>query len=462
MADHLAALCRPTPAAAPAFHLDPLSAFARSGASPGPVESHLVSAATTAVRLAGHLPNASLFLASGRPAHEAGGGEAQELGLALAAALAYAKAGTRAGLSMERAFRGIVLGLSADADTFVTIAKLRAARALWARLTAACGVEGAQAVIEARSSRRMLAAVDPWVNLLRLTAAGFGAALGGADAVILDAFTDPLGLPTAFARRQARNTQLVLMEEAHLGRVADPAAGSGYVESLTDQLARAGWAVFQAIERQGGVVRALESGAFQAEVAAVRDRRLQDVARRKAGLIGVSEFPNLSEAVVAVEDADPAVFARPAPTVRLPGPDSGCEPLAPIRWAEPFERLRGRDASRPVRAYVAALGPAAEHAARIGFTRNLLGAGGVDAAVGPPDGYDGAPAAVLAGADERYAAEALQTARALKARGARLVLLAGRPGPREAEFKDAGVDGYVYAGGDALAALERVHAAQAD
>jgi methylmalonyl-CoA mutase len=453
-ADWLAEAAARTPEAPLALHMDPIGAFAVSGASPGPAESHLVSAATVGARLSQTFPNATAFLASGRAAHEAGGSEAQELGFAAASALAYARALARAGLPIGEAFRRIVLGLSADADYFVTIAKLRAARAIWGRLTTACGAES-PAVVEARSSARMLAQVDPWVNMLRLTAAGLGAAAGGADALVLDAFTDAIGLPTAFARRQARNTQLVLMEEAHLGRVADPAGGAGLIESLTDEFARAGWSFMQAIEAQGGVLRALEGGFIAAEVAKARDLRRAEYARRKAGLIGVSEFPNLSEAAVAVEAVEPATFARSAPSGPLPGPASACEPLAPIRWAEPFEQLRERGLAAQSRVYLAVLGPVAEHAARAGFARNVLAVGGMITAEGAPEAWDGARLTVLCGSDERYAAEAAEAARALKARGAPRVWLAGRPGEQEAALRAAGVDAFIFAGADVLETLEQ-------
>ena len=233
-AEWLGAVAKASPNALVRFHLDPLSAYAEAGASPGPIEAHLAAAAAVAQGLAETYPKAPLFLASGRAVHEAGGGEAGEVAFAASAAVAYAKALVEAGLPMARAFGAITLGLSADADYFLTIAKLRAARAVWARIAAAAGADPA-ARIEARSSRRMLTAKDAWTNMIRLTAAGFGAAVGGADSVILGNFTDALGLPTEFGRRQSRNAQLVLMEEAHIGRVADPGAGSGYIEALTDQ-----------------------------------------------------------------------------------------------------------------------------------------------------------------------------------------------------------------------------------
>lgn len=327
-ADWLGAAAKGAPAARPSFHLDPLSALATSGSSPGPIEAHLIAAATVAARLAETYPKASLFLASGRAAHEAGGGEALELGLAAAAAVAYAKALVRAGLPMAQAWDGIVLGLAIDADAFLGLAKLRAARRIWARLAGACGADP-QAQIEARASGRMLTRADAWTNMIRLTAAAFAGAVGGADAVVLGAFTDAMGPPTAFARRQSRNIQLVLMEEASLGRVIDPAAGSGYVEALSDELARAGWAQFQAIEAAGGIVPALEGGLLANLVAANRAELTARLARREVKLVGVTDF--------AAEDLKPAEVAAPtaqvadAPSPRLPGPDSRCPPLEPIR-----------------------------------------------------------------------------------------------------------------------------------
>jgi methylmalonyl-CoA mutase len=330
-AQWLDGLAKASPGAKLVFHLDPLSAFAQAGMSPGPIEAHVANAASTAARLSESYPAAQLFLASGRVVHEAGGGEAAELAFALASAVAYAKALVEAGLPMSEAFARITLGLSADTDHFLTIAKLRAARVLWDRIAGACGVD-VPARIEARSSRRMLAAQDVWTNMLRLTAAGFGGAIGGADAIVLGTFTDPLGLPTDFARRQSRNTQLVLMAEAHLGRVSDPAAGAGYIEALTDAFARDAWSKFQAIETKGGAVAALTSGHVASLVEAAQK------AREAAGeprLVGVTAFPPTTPDKVEVEKPKPS--PAQAPSAALPGDDSRCPALAPIRLSEAFE-----------------------------------------------------------------------------------------------------------------------------
>jgi methylmalonyl-CoA mutase len=294
------------------LHMDPLSAFAAAGSSPGPMAAHLNGAGQAALNVRAE----TAFLASGRVVHDAGGTEAQEIGFMAAAGLAYLKAGVNAGLDMETALDRIALGLAADA-------------ALTDRPT--------PARIEARSSRRMLSKLDPWVNMLRLTAAGFGAAAGGADAILLDPFTQPLGRPTAFARRQARNTQLVLMEEAHLGRVADPAAGAWFIETLTEEMARKGWAFFQAIEAKGGALEALQSGFVASAVGTARASRLQDVERKKTRILGVTVFRNPDEAAVETDSVDPAPFAKPSPPVALPRSDEICPALTPWRLAEAFE-----------------------------------------------------------------------------------------------------------------------------
>ena len=329
-ADALHAVAKASPGALPALHMDPLSALAAAGTSPGPVESHIISAATVGARLAEIYPQATLMLASGRVVHEAGGTEAQELAFALAAALSYARALVRAGLSMDRAFGGIVLGLAADDDYFLSIAKLRAARRLWARLAEACGAP-TPARIEARSSARMLTRADAWTNMVRLTAAGFAAAVGGADAIVLAPFTEPLGPPTSFARRQARNAQLVLMEEAHLGRVEDPAGGAGYIESVTDALAREAWALFQRVENAGGLARALEGGQVAAVVARAREALVADFREGRRKLLGVTDFRS-------ADDTPPETAAetprKAGPDVRLPGPDTTCPPLTPWRFEE--------------------------------------------------------------------------------------------------------------------------------
>ena len=436
------------------LHVDPLSAFAAGGFSPGPVHARLVEAARAGAAAGAE----TVFLASGMAAHEAGAGEAQELGVMAAAAVAYVRAGLEADLSPGAAFGAVALGLSADADYFLSLAKLRAARVIWVKLAAAIlgAASPPPARIEVRSSRRTLSTLDPWVNMLRLTASAFAGAVGGADAVVLDTFVQPLCAngpsgPTAFARRQSRNIQLVLMEESHLGRVADPAAGAFYIETMTDQFARAGWAFFQRIEAEGGLAAALRSGMVADAVAETRAGRERAVATRKTPLLGVSEFADLASAGVEVEPLDPSRFAKSPPSTRPDGPEDACTPLAAWRAAAPFEALRARAGRLAApRVYLATLGTPREHAARVGFARNLYAAGGLTAEVGPVEDYGHAvsPLAVLCGADAAYAEDGAAAVANLKTAGARSVILAG---PSTSGLV---TDGFVYAGCGAVAALD--------
>ena len=324
-ANHLAVAAKGSPRALLRFHMDPISAFAEAGGAPRSIEEHLSLAANTGARHAGAYPEATFFLASGRVAHEAGASIAQELAFAAGAAVAYARAGVDAGLSVEAALKGTVVGLSVDQEYFDGLAKIRAMRLIWNSLARAFGVD-APAVIEARSSRRMLSARDPWPNLLRLTAAGFAGAVGGADVVVLDGFTRAAGRADAFAGRQARNTQLVLMEEANLGRVDDPAAGSWYLDARTRELAEAGWAEFQAIEAEGGLVEALKGGVVQGRIARARRTREQALKTGAAQIVGVTKYVDPEPRPVALEGADtPAVVIDPALA------------LTPVRLAASFE-----------------------------------------------------------------------------------------------------------------------------
>ena len=330
----LGEVAKGSPAAQLAFHLDPLGAFAEAGDSPGPIGAHVLRAAEVAAALAGTYPQASLFLASGRAAHEAGGSPAQELAMMAAAAVAYVRALEEAGMPPDLALKRVVLGVAVDDQVLVSIAKLRAARRIWARIAAAYG-SAAPARIEARSSWRMLTEVDAWTNLLRLTVAGFAGAVGGADALVLGAFTDALGAPGERARRLARNTQLILAEEAHLGRASDALAGAWALESLTDQLARQGWTCFQSVEDQGGLAPALTAGWLADEIAKVREARAAAVGEGALPVLGVTRFPDPDQLPVEVEPAPPDVDF---PDVRLPGPDSRCASLRPIRVSATAEQ----------------------------------------------------------------------------------------------------------------------------
>ncbi|MGU3455386.1 methylmalonyl-CoA mutase family protein [Brevundimonas sp. M1A4_2e] len=324
-AEALSAAAKGSPRAKLAFHLDPISAYAEAGGAPGGFAAIMGETAKAAATHAATYPEATLFMASGRVAHEAGGSIAQELAFAASSAVAYVKAAVEADLSVEAALKGVVLGVAVDQAYFDSLVKIRALRLVWASLSKAFGVE-VQAKIEARSSRRMLSARDPWPNMLRLTAAGFAGAVGGADAVVLDSFTRAAGLPDDFARLQARNTQLILMEESNLGRVDDPASGSWYLDARTRELAEAAWAEFQVYEAEGGVIACLEGGVIQPRIARARDMAQKAFKDGAAQIVGVTKFvdPDVRSAPVTPAPAAPAVIGA-------------FEALTLVRFAAAFE-----------------------------------------------------------------------------------------------------------------------------
>ncbi len=382
--------------------------------------------------------------ADARPVHDAGGTPAHELAFALAAGLV--------GLHALENSGHIEFRLAADADEIATLAKFRAMRLLWGRVEEACGLTPAPIRLAAASSWRMMTVAEPYVNVMRATLAAFAAGLGGADDVTLLPFTQAVGLPDGFARRLARNAQLIELREARLGAVADPAGGAGAFEALTEGLCEKAWAQFQAIEAAGGLAKALDQGLVQQAVAEAAAALKRDVARGKSPLTGVSAHPHL--------EADPIAVLPGVPSPARPGA------FAPMRLSEPFERLRADAERLKPRMFLAAIGPLSAHTRRVGFAREIFEAGGVRTVVGA-GGEDagelaeafrasGAAMACLCGADEAYAEHAEPFAAALKAAGSGAVYLAGRPGEREAAWRAAGVDGFVYAGMDIVAALEEV------
>lgn len=388
-----------------------------------------VEAAELARRCAGEFPGLRAVMVDATPYHDAGASDVEELGCSIADGVAHLRLLTEAGLTAGEALGQLEFRYAATADQFATIAKLRAARRLWARVAEVCGAAEVPQAQHAVTSSAMMTARDPWVNMLRTTLACFAAGVGGADAVTVQPFDAVLGLPDAFARRIARNTQSLLMEEAGVGRVIDPAGGSWYVERLTADLAERAWEWFQE----------LEAGASAAErIAATSARRADDIAHRRLPITGVSEFPNLTETL----------------PVRAPAPAG--RPVT--RYAAEFERLRDLADAQPERpaVFLATIGPVAAHTARASFAANLFQSGGFatpDAGPGTdPDqiatafAISGSTVACLCSSDLLYGRHAELVAAALKRAGARRVWLAGKGDYR-------GVDATLHAGCDALHVL---------
>jgi methylmalonyl-CoA mutase len=409
---------------------DPLTAPLSARKAPGTADVVAMAAKVT-----GYGGGVRVITVDGPAFHDLGASASWELAGSVAAGVAYLRLLGEGGLSIPDALRQISFRFAADDDQFMTIAKLRAARQLWARVAEVVGEPDAGAArVHAVTSLPMMAQRDPWVNMLRTTLAAFSAGVGGADTVLVHPFdvAIPGGLPgtaPSFARRIARNTQLLLLEESHIGYVLDPAGGSWYVEQLTEQLAEQAWTHFQDIESRGGFEVARDHIAGQ--IAEVADRRSDDIAHRRTAITGVNEYPNLAEPPLPQGDSRQAAAS----------------------YGSAFEALRDRSdiflektGSRP-QVLLLPLGPLAEHNIRATFATNLLASGGIEAVT---EG-GGATVAVICGTDARYASEGSAAVDAARKAGVSRVLLAG---PEKAMADaDSKPDGYLTAKIDAIDAL---------
>lgn len=421
--------------------LDPIGEFARSGAV-----GDVGAAAALAAEIAERHPHVVAVTIDTTRYVDAGADEVHELAWMLASGVATLRALETAGLALDRAAATIGFRVTADGDQFLTIARLRAARSLWASVLAACGVDGQPSRFQAVTSAAMFSRRDAEVNMLRSTSAAFGAGVGGADAITVLPFD---GTDSALARRNARNIQHLLIDESGINRLVDPGAGSGFVESLTQRLVSAGWVAFQQIEAEGGMAASLASGRVEQVINESWEARLGRLANRKEPVTGVSEFPAADAATAGVEYDAGFPLRRPA---------------------APFETLRdAADQAGNARIHLAALGSLADHTARSTWITNFLAVGGLAIDGGETDGASSpieavasfeasdATVAVICSSDAVYAERAAATAAALKDAGAAFIALAGHPGDLRAELEAAGVDAFFHVGVDVLAALHELH-----
>jgi len=389
------------------------------------------------------------------PYDNAGAGDIDQLAFAIASGIEVVRALDAQGVDAETAFDQILFRVTANADEFLTIARLRALRRLWARVGEVLNVPEAKrgAIQHAVTSGRILSKDDPWVNLLRATIGTFSAAVGGAEIISVLPHDTAYGLPTRFSRRIARNIQLVVAEESHVGAVKDPAGGAWVIESLTEQLAEKAWARVQEIEALGGMSQALAQGKVAEWIAATSAERDRRLATRKLPLTGVSMFPKQDE-----EPLKDFIFrpARPA-----------YAGLRPKRDSEVFEALRERARAHekatgaPPSVLLACLGERRDFGPREQFTTNLLLVGGLGfpEIEGPTPsqiveeaGKAGTAMVILASSTKVYAEQGLAAAQAAKDAGL-TVWIAGRISEiGDDKAKDL-IDGEIFDGMDVVAFL---------
>lgn len=480
---------------------DPIGYLAATGHLPQGLDTALTELGGLAAGFASDYPGVRSVAVDTTPYVESGSSEVQELAVMLSTGAAYLRSMAAAGVDIDDACSQIEVTLSVDADVFNCVAKLRAARRVWSSMAAACGASsGAGAMkLHARTADRMMTRRDPWVNLLRVTAAAFAGGVGGADSVTTATFDSQLGEPVELGRRMARNTQLLLQEESNIGRVIDPMGGSWFIESLTDDIATAAWALFQELESEGGMPTVLLDASLSERIAKVRDEHLDRVARRVDPITGVSEFPDIHESPETREAPDLTWIRERAAGRRgqvlgySAGPDATeCAPLARVRWSQDFEMLRDRSdaqlaqaGTRP-RVFLVNVGPVAVHTARASFAKNFFESGGIEAVTseqGSSTGFESTPEGIakavadmvadgsrlvcICSSDAVYADAAIDFAKALSDAGAGSpdgatgatprVYLAGKPGDLGDALSTAGVNEFIHLGVNALDVLRRAH-----
>jgi methylmalonyl-CoA mutase len=488
-----------------AFNADPLAVLARDGRLPYCISDGLCGLRELAEWTHARYPGVTAVRVGTAAYHHAGATATQDLACAVATGVEYLRALTEGGMSVDDAAKQMRFSFAVGCGVFLATAKLRAARTLWARVIEACGgSEDARRMrMHVRTSKRVLATRDPWVNILRNSACVLAGGLGGADSIGSEPFDSVLGDASELARRLARNTHHILMDECGIHRICDAPGGSWYIESLTDELCDKAWMIFQAIEARGGMARVLSNGWLGDQIDSAFKPRARNLATRKDAVLGVSEFPmpepprpprsesdherlrtEAAERVIAQRarasphfttrmDADRLTrcvqMARAGATIGQMHSGAWAGQLQPTLinsaisvhpFAEPFERLRDASdtlvaatGSRP-RVFLASMGPTADHLARTNFTRNVFEAGGFEVVGGAgyrdiTDARDALEAsdshiAAICGSDERYVTLVPALAPALHAGGARFVVLAGNPGQMESTYRSAGVDRFVF------------------
>jgi methylmalonyl-CoA mutase len=501
------------------FQADPLAVLARDGHLPYALQDGLAMAAELATWTAHAFPdtNVRALRVGTAPYHHAGATATQDLALAMATALEYLRAMLATGLSIDQASRQILFSFAVGSNMFLAAAKLRAARLLWHRLVTASGGSDASAAMQmyVRPSRRIMATRDVWMNVLRSTSCVMAAAVGGADAISAMPHDATIGAPSEHARRLARNTHHILMEECSLHQVCDPLGGSWYIESLTHDLADRAWIIFQTIERMGGMAQALCSGWIANQLDQSRQPRVRDMATRRHVLVGASDyidptedpqvptFPDYRKIALAAQQRlahraiKPLEFsahsARPEQALHLAQagatigqitqaiatnttPEDLPSPISVHALAEPFEHLRDiadkhhATCGHKPKMVLICLDSPDNLRPRLAFCEHLLQAGGFEItilqfedniqAIQQSFHNQHARLAMLVGADAQYPQLIPLLAPALHHAGAKLITLAGNPGPHEHTYRAAGVDRFAFLKVDAPALLAKLLAVE--
>ena len=406
------------------------------------------------------LPKFRVLGISGSQLHNAGANIVQELGFSMAAANEMVARLTDAGCKMEHVARSIVLNVGVGSTYFMEIAKIRAARLLWSKIIEQYKPEcdcPYKLYINATTSSWNQSVYDPYVNMLRSTTEAMSSAVAGADSISVLPFDNAYKTADDFGYRIARNQQLLLKEESYLDKIVDPAAGSYYIENLTDQIAQGAWQNFMKVEEAGGMCKALRAGLVQEAVEATAKKRDMDIATRRTTILGTNQYPNLLEKM-----GDKIETGKCSCNSESDGDE--VRTLHPYRGAEVFEalRLETERASHRPKVFLLTYGNLTMRKARAGFATNFFGVAGYEIIdnpgfATPEEGAkaaleSGADIVVLCSSDDEYAELTEPVCRALKGKVKSLVL-AGFPKDMVDTYRGYGIDEFIHVKTNALECL---------
>lgn len=444
-------------------NVDPIGAMTRNGAYDEAVMSQIKSLIEKTASSKGF----SAIAVNGKIFRDAGASIAQELAFALAAGAEYLTQLSEAGLDAKIAAPKIKFNLGVGTNYFMEIAKLRAARFLWAKIVEAfmpgCNADecACAAIMNIHSENTIWnkTVYDPYVNMLRTQTEAMSAALGGTDSMTVIPFNKIYEESTPFSERIARNQQILLKEESHFDKISDPAAGSYYIETLTDSLATAAWNLFVEVQDKGGYVEAFKAGFVQEQVKATSDKLDKNIAIRKDSLLGTNQFPNFTEYMEKELNAE--VFQRR----QCKASNAVAEPLSTYRGAQAFETLRAATDTfalknkRPL-VFMLPVGKLNMRKARAQFAANFFAVAGFEVKEGK--GYDsveagvadakaqGADIVVICSSDDEYASFAPEVVKLLDNE---IFVVAGNPASKD-ELEAKGIKNFIHVRSNLLEELK--------
>lgn len=496
---------------------DPLAALVRNGRLSHSLETYYDALANVTSWANENTPLLRTILVDSSPYHNGGGSAVEELAFTLAQAVEYVRKLGERGLTIDDIAAKMQFSFSIGSNLFMEIAKFRAVRMLWAKIVNAFGgnEEAQKMIIHARTSAWNKTVYDPYVNMLRGTIEAFTGAVSGVDSMHVAPFDELVQTPTEFSRRIARNTQIILQEESHLGKVTDPAGGSWYVEALTNEVAKKAWTLFQAVEAKGGLEQAMRAGFPQEKIRAIAEKRLDNIKKRRETIVGTNRYANPSEESLAksaltendnvfelrvtevkayrqevgelssINDLHVESFIKAAGTgatigqlakaLEKDGKQESVDAIPEKRGAEPFEYIRGamdryieQHGKRP-QVFLANIGPIAAYKARADFAGGFFEVGGYDVLTN--NGFEneeetakaalesGAKIIVISSTDDVYPTAVPKLAKRLKEADPELIIyLAGNPPEEELrQYKQAGIEDVVHTKSNVYDTIVHLH-----